>query len=314
MGMIDSLKQLVPAGLKRGLKRRVGPEARLARALAPHLPEVVCIDVGASYYPHPAWQVFRESPRTRWVAVEPNEGNLGYLRDWPWRCRVTACTTGLSRDGGRQVLHVTNIDSGSSLLEPSITPSMAHRMRDLDYFFPLRKVEIETETLQHVIDSQSEMAPVMVKLDTQGTELDILLGAEAALRERRIVGVEMESTLHADPVMRGAGKFWHACRDLEALGFELLHVRPIEGGSRLTPARSNGRRFLNECDAVFALRRDVLSALPPERRQAALGFYAAHRFFEEALALIEEDAELAATMRSGGADLPALVALLRHCA
>jgi FkbM family methyltransferase len=314
MGVIGRLKSLVPAGIKRGIKRRVGPAAAVAVRLSPHLPEVICVDVGASYYPHPAWRVFLESPRTRWVAVEPNQANLGYLQSWPWPCHVTACDTGLSRTGGLQTLHVTAVDSGSSLLEPVIPPSLAHRIRNLDYFFPLRRVPIDTLTLAAVIDGQPAGAPVLVKLDTQGTELDILLGARDALAERRIVGVEMESTLHADPLMRGAGKFWHACRDLEALGFELLHVRPIEGGSRLGKTPTSGRRYLNECDALFALRRDVLAALPVERRLAALGFYATNAFYEESLALIEDDAELAAALRGSGADLDALQALLRRFA
>lgn len=314
MGVIGLLKGLVPAGIKRRIKRRVGPAGAVAALLAPHLPEVICVDVGASYYPHPAWRVFLESPRTRWVAVEPNRANLGYLQSWPWPCSVAACTTGLSRTGGPQTLHVTAVDSGSSLLEPVITPSLAHRVRNLDYFFPMRRVSIDTLTLAAVIDGQSSGAPVLVKLDTQGTELDILLGAGDALADRRIVGIEMESTLHADPLMRGAGKFWHACRDLEALGFELLHIRPIEGSSRLDKTSTSGRRYLNECDALFALRRDVLAALPIERRLAALGFYATNAFYEEALALIEDDAKVAAALRAGGADLAAVQALLRRCA
>jgi hypothetical protein len=220
----------------------------------------------------------------------------------------------LSRHGGTQTLQVTAVDSGSSLLEPVIPPSLAHRIRNLDYFFPLRRVPIETLTLAQVIDGQSASAPVLVKLDTQGSELDILLGASQALAARRIVGVEMESTLHADPLMRGAGKFWQACRDLEAQGFELLHLRPIEGGSLLGKPQTAGRRWLNECDAIFALRRDVLAALPVERRLVALGFYATNAFFEEALALVEDDTEVAAALRVAGADLPALQALLRRCA
>jgi FkbM family methyltransferase len=314
MGMIGRIKSLVPAGIKRNIKRRIGPEAAIAVQLARLLPEIVCVDVGASYFPHAAWHVYLESPRVRWVAVEPNEANLGYLKSWPWPCHVTACTTGLSREGGPKTLHVTAVDSGSSLLEPVIAPSMKHRIRNLGYFFPLRRVLIDTLTLASVIDGQSTKAPVVVKLDTQGTELEILLSAEDALAARRIVGIEMESTLLADPVMRSSGKFWHACRELEALGFELLHLRPIEGVSLLGKTMASGRRYVNECDAVFALRRDVLATLPIDHRLAALAFYATNRFHEETIALIDDDVEVATALRAGGADLRALLALLRRCA
>ena len=43
------------------------------------LPKTFSIDVGASYYPHPAFEVFRMSPKNTWVAIEPNEQNLFYL-------------------------------------------------------------------------------------------------------------------------------------------------------------------------------------------------------------------------------------------
>src|SRR5207253_2824711 len=72
----------------RKLRARVGrnierysfaPEQRLLRSTAKILPPMVCVDVGASYYPHPAWEVFRRSPRTTWLAVEPNSKNTQYL-------------------------------------------------------------------------------------------------------------------------------------------------------------------------------------------------------------------------------------------
>lgn len=312
MRLFNLLRRAVPVGLKSRLKRRFGSAARLQRALAPSLPEVVCVDVGASYYPHPAWELFRESPNTRWVAVDPNEVNLAYLLQWHWPSRVVGCATGLSRLGGRQTLYVTNVDSGSSLLEPVINECMAHRITNRDYFFPLRAVEIDTLTLAQVIEGQSATAPVFVKLDTQGTELDILRGASAQLQARRIVGIEMESTLHAVPVMQGAGKFWEACRDLEGYGFELLHVRPITGVSRHGAGRTDGRSFLNECDAIFALRRDVARTLPVDHRSALFAFYIANRFFEEALSMIGEDRELESTLRHRGANTSALTVQLQR--
>lgn len=308
-----SLVQRVPPPVRRYLKRftRGG---RLARLLSPHLPEAICVDVGASYYPHSKWRLFLESPQTRWIAVEPNAANLGYLEAWPWRCAVSACTTGLSRDGGPQTLYVTNVDSGSSLLEPVIPASLAHRVTNRDYFFPLRTQRIETLSLAQVIPADAGAAPVLVKLDTQGTELDILAGAESLLKERRVVGVDLEATLLAEPVMKGGGKFWEACRYLEDLGFELLHIKPIYGPSRLGLARPRGHTYLNECDAVFALRSDVAQGLPVEGRAAMLALYLCNDFFEEALGLLERDEALRHCLAQRGADLGRLAAAIRAMA
>ena len=312
MSRLSSWKSLVPNAAKRWV-RGFSPAARLMGQLSPYLPAVVCVDVGASYYPHAKWRVFLESPRTRWIAVEPNAANLGYIRTWAWPSKVSAVTTGLSQHGGRQDLHITNVDSGSSLLEPVIAAGMAQRIQNHDYFFPFRKQQIDTLTLTQVVADADPSAPVFVKLDTQGTELSILAGAEPLLRSRRIVGIELESTLQAQPVMQGAGKFWQACQYLEDLGFELLHIKPIYGPSRFGTPAMRSHTFLNECDAVFALRPDVAKALAVEVRVALLGFYISNGFFEESLSSLE-DAQVRAFLDKSGCDCARLTKTLRSMA
>jgi hypothetical protein len=124
--------------------------------------------------------------------------------------------------------------------------------------------------------------PLFVKLDTQGTELAILRGADRLFREHRIVGIETEATMLANPIMVGSGKFWEVCSFLEKRGFELLQLRPIEGGAARP---SHGRTYLNECDAVFCQRRSELVRRPVDYQLAALGFYASYRLFDEVRAL-----------------------------
>jgi len=312
MSLLHSLKTLVPGPVKRGLKR-FSAVSRVVQQLAPCLPGVVCVDVGASYYPHARWRVFLESPRTQWIAVEPNVANLGYIQSWHWPSEVRAVTTGLSQHGGTQTLYITNIDSGSSLLEPVITPGMTQRIQNREYYFPVRPVPIDTLTLPQVLEGTPVDSPVFVKLDTQGTELSILTGAHTLLQSRRIVGIEMESTLQAQPVMQGAGKFWQACQYLEELGFELLHVKPIYGPSRFGNAGVRAHTFLNECDAVFALRPDVARGMAVEVRVALLGFYVTNGFYEESLSILE-DAQVAAFLEQRGCDQSRLVRTLRAMA
>lgn len=313
MSLVGYLKQHLPPSVRRQVAR-FRPQSRLASRLSPFMPDAVCIDVGASYYPHLKWQLFLESPRTRWIAVDPNAANLGYTRSWPWPCRVETCTHGLSQHGGPQTLHVTHVDSGSSLLEPAIPESLAHRITNLDYFFPVRAERIDTVSLTQVVPPESGTAPVLVKLDTQGTELSILTGAEALLRERRIIGIDTEATLLAQPVMRGSGKFWETCRYLEDLGFELLHLQPIYGPSRFGLARPRGHTYLNECDAVFALRNDVARRLPVESRIGMLALYLSNQFFEEAWEALERDTEMRSWLGHHGADAARLQRVIRALA
>lgn len=290
MSLWLTARRLIPQSFKNFLRQRTLPW-RVSRLVSPYLPVAVCVDVGASYYPHTKWLVLLNSPKTKWLAVEPNEENVGYVKSWIWPSQVSTCTKGLSREGGVQTLYVTNVDTGSSLLSPEIPTSMKHRVTNLEYFYPVTERRIETLTLMQALAGLSITAPVFVKLDTQGTELSILQGAQALFDVRRIVGIEMESTLLAQPVMKGSGKFWQACEYLEAQGFELLHLKPIAAMSRTGRARTGRNTYLNECDAVFALRRDVAAQLPVEYRVSLLAFYLTNLFYEEAFSLLEADQE-----------------------
>jgi FkbM family methyltransferase len=273
------------------------PHQRLVRALAPLLPPVACIDIGASYYPHPPWDVFRASSRTTWIAVEPNRKNTAYLDTWPWPAQARLVATGLSEHGGEQVLHVTNVDSGSSLLPPVIHPDMAHRVTDRAYFFPVEQRAIATLTLDQVAAGLDE--PLLIKLDTQGTELAILRGGPDALA--RAVAIESEATLLANPTMVGAGKFWELCQFLEPRGFELLQLKPIEGGSARPRSALARRTYINECDAVFCLTRSELERRGRDAQLVALGVYLSYMLYEEARSLVSEihglDATAAATIQ-----------------
>lgn len=305
-----AVRRLIPQSMKNFLRQGTLPW-RISKLLSPHLPVAVCVDVGASYYPHGKWLAFLNAPRTQWLAVEPNEANIGYVKSWSWPCQVSACTTGLSREGGTQTLYVTNVDTGSSLLPPEIPASMRHRVTNLDYFFPVTERRIETLTFAEALAGLSANAPVFVKLDTQGTELSILQGAQALFGARRIVGIEMESTMLAQPVMKGSGKFWQACEYLEAQGFELLHVKPIHAPSRSGRSRPLQHTFLNECDAVFALRQDVAAELPVEYRTSLLAFYLTNLFYEEAVSALERDVVVADFLRRQGCDVDALLSTLK---
>ena len=305
-----AVRRLIPQSLKNFLRQGTLPW-RVSRLLSPYLPAAVCVDVGASYFPHGKWLTFLNAPRTQWMAVEPNEANIGYVKSWSWPCQVSACTTGLSREGGTQTLYVTNVDTGSSLLPPEIPPSMKHRVTNPDYFFPVIERRIDTLTLVQALAGLSATAPVFIKLDTQGTELSILHGAQALFDARRIVGIEMESTMLAQPVMKGSGKFWQACEYMEQQGFELLHVKPIHAPRRAGESRPQLHTFLNECDAVFALRSDVAAALAVEYRVSLLAFYLTNLFYEEALSLLERDAEVAGFLRGQGCSVDALQATLK---
>ena len=276
------------------------------------LPNTTCVDVGASYYPHTSWWIFLESSNTTWIAVEPNENNLTYVKNWPWPASIETVTKGLSKKGGEQILYVTNVDSGSSLLRPVVQPSMSFRTTaEVEkYFFPVREVTIETVTLVDVV-SKLPHQPMIVKLDTQGSELSILESVLEGEARNNLVGVEIECSLLAKPYYEDSPRLWDVAKLMESNGFEAIDVDVIPRSAAKSKISSHPKQIVNECDAVFALRPDVASTKSPEMRAALLGFYVTNCFYAEAARSLDHDPQLLQYLESRGCNVARLRSELR---
>lgn len=284
---------------------------KISRIIAQHLPNIICVDVGASYYPHHNWLVFLNAKKVNWLAVEPIKDNLTYINKWKWPCKIFTCTFGLSRKGGNQNLFVTNVDSGSSLLFPEINNSMEHRISDKTYYFPVTKKKIMTLTLKQALKSVSiKDVPIFIKLDTQGTELSILQGSNQIFDTYSVVGIESETTMLAQPVYKGSGKFWQMCKYLESKGFELLHMKLNYANHNSVRFNRKVNSYLNECDATFALRRDIVAKLSVNHRIALLAFYLTNLLYHEALSLLTEDKAINSALSKNGCNTIELSSLL----
>lgn len=122
----------------------------------------------------------------------------------------------------RATLHVTTKPGYSSLFPPD--PAVVGRYAKAANFRVVAEVPIDVVPLDGVVPGQ---APVtLVKVDTQGTELDILESAPALLRRTAAVLVETEF----EPLYSGQPLFGDVDRYLRSHGFrlgdlELLRLR-----------------------------------------------------------------------------------------
>ena len=292
------------------LARRLQMRSRRFDHLSRALPQVICVDVGASHYAHTGWWLFLDSPATTWIAVEPNADSLAYLERWPWRARSVPATIGLSQFGGEQTLYVTNVDTGSSLLQPIVNGAMDDRITgsERDYFFPVTERVVETRSLSDLLENEPAR-PVFIKLDTQGSELSILKSVVSAGSVIEVVGIEIECSLLASPLYEGSPRLWEVVDHLGPLGFELigLDVLPRVPGRKIS-ARS--RSIPAECDAVFALRRDRMTTSAPESQAALLAFYVTNNLYREASIALQSLPAIGSFLADQACDVPALAAEL----
>ena len=127
-------------------------------------------------------------------------------------------------------LNVTRYQTNTSLLEPNL--ELIQKMNvPLSDFDILRKVPVQCRTLDALCREYS-LVPHVIKLDTQGTEVDILKGGEKCLR-RSIFAVEAE--VEFLPFYKNQALFSDVHNYLSGLGFQLMDY--------LNPVRIRGRDY-----------------------------------------------------------------------
>lgn len=215
------------------------------------VPEIACIDVGASHFLHKRWIPAYQSLKTLIIAVDPNEWNLTYLDSIKIPARIIPFSKGLSREGGAETLFVTNVDTGSSLKNPSSSPTLHKRLGESlhHYLYPMKEVQVPTENLETLVNEHKIDSPIFIKLDTQGSELDILEGAESLFNSSQIVMVESEASLLRETIYDQATRLPELSQFMESKGFDLVDLKVFKSKADI----KNGQGVLLECDATFVM-------------------------------------------------------------
>src|SRR2546427_9345455 len=127
-------------------------------------------------------------------------------------------------------LNVTRYQTNTSLLEPNLELIQTLNV-PLSDFDILRKLPLRCRTLDGLC-AEYGFVPHVIKLDTQGTEIDILRGGEMCLRGS-IFAVEAE--VEFLPFYKNQALFTDVHHYLSGLGFQLMDY--------LNPVRIKGREY-----------------------------------------------------------------------
>ena len=289
--LVNLQRQLATSGLQR-LVALYRHRAWRYEVLSRLVENVICVDIGAAHFPHAKWWLFLQSPKTRWLAIDPAHESLNYAKNWRWRCLIESMPVAVAAETGRGTLHVTNTPTGSSLLQPrpSLHDDYRYSSQDYSYFFPVSLQQIETVGLSSLLSRFESDSHFVLKLDTQGSEFAILSGISDLFAAQRILAVECEVSLLHSPAYQEAPRLWDVVGTMESRGFELLQLDVIEKSA--TTRAPRGRGIAIEADALFVLRREFVMSRDLGLRLQLLCVYATYGLFEEAKLLLRDDQEL----------------------
>ena len=146
------------------------------------------VDVGVRDGIHPV--VAPVAGLTSALAFEPDQTECARLRKLyasfkSWK-EVWIEPSALYESNGTRTLHITSASTNSSL-RPVHGPFVERY--EMDKFKPVDKEEVATRTLDDVLATQYVSHPQLgefIKLDTQGTEFEILMGARKTLTDRTV--------------------------------------------------------------------------------------------------------------------------------
>lgn len=174
---------------------------RLVPSFGAHLSHVLVdagiklLDIGARQGPFS--QLTLLAPYAHYFACEPDQKELGVLlaklkEEAPWK-NVTLIPEAISSTGGERTLFIAKHPGYSSLLQPNDPVVDRYNM---NHFFAVQStVPVQTISLDRAAERYGFQDACFIKLDTEGTELDILQSGKKLLEES-LLGVYVEGKFH----------------------------------------------------------------------------------------------------------------------
>lgn len=152
-------------------------------------------------------------------AVEPRSEFCNALeaeaKTTPYRVFKTY-DKGLARTNGPHTLYVTRVPEASSLYYPNA--DLVKRWRSDGAFEVVSEVTVDCIRLDNMLASAGVSAVDLIKIDTQGSELDILLSAGEYLAKISVIKCEVEFV----SLYKGQPLFDDVVRELSKNGFRYI--------------------------------------------------------------------------------------------
>jgi FkbM family methyltransferase len=180
--------------------------------------EQVMIDVGAAF--GTVAQYFAERyPQLRICCVEANPKLKAKLEaTFSNNSKVSIKSMALGKVPGEQFLHVTANQLSSSLNDLDNTEISTLQENHQSWLKEVEKIKVTVSTLDHEFKDVPQI--LLLKLDTQGTEKNILEGGTEVLKRTRFVLTEMNN----HQIYKGSCQYHEVDEFLRSQSFRLVDV------------------------------------------------------------------------------------------
>ena len=194
------------APYRRALRFGVAASTEHDRTPLPHDYATV-IDVGANRGQF-ALLATRRFPRARIICFEPLAGPRATLeRVLTDRKQVRVVPAAVASCASASAMFVSRADDSSSLLAPTELQLTAFPGTDI-----VEEVNVETQRLDVLLGREEVIRPALLKIDVQGAELDVLVGASKLLGDIDTILVECSffELYKGQPVADEVVRFLHS--------------------------------------------------------------------------------------------------------
>ncbi len=169
------MKQFIKKIFKRNLKENKRFRTSIQKILKEN--QLIAYDIGAAVGLPTHWEKFQE--HIFFIAIEPDKKECANLESKYRNIKYKVFDIALDENGGEKILYLLAARTGSSLLKiKESNPYVSN-----SYIYPIEEIKISTITLNDLITKNSLQNPSLLKIDTQGTELQILRGASSKMLE-----------------------------------------------------------------------------------------------------------------------------------
>jgi FkbM family methyltransferase len=233
----------------------------ILQILPPPPPVIRILDIGAMIWGTEPYEKLRAAGLARVIGFEPQPAECAKLNETHGPSGHTYLPYVVG-DGSARTFYLTRHPPSSSVYEPDI--ELAGKFQTLGDLYQVARTEpVQTHRLDDHAEQIGEVD--LVKIDTQGAELDIIRGGQQTLRQALVIHTEVEFV----PLYKSQPLFSDIDPAARAMGFSFLKFYST-AGRPFVPLVMNGdptKRISQMLwgDAVYVRNFMALDALPPER-------------------------------------------------